>query len=93
MTQEQETAMMLMMLLNLPMIFLSGVVVPIEQLPEWLQVVGKMLPLYYAADGLRKVIALGADLTMVLWDIGILSAYALVTLSVAIPVFHKVISR
>jgi ABC-2 type transport system permease protein len=93
MTQEQETAMMLMMLLNLPMIFLSGVVVPVEQLPEWLQVVGKMLPLYYAADGLRKVIALGADLAMVLWDIGILSAYALVTLSVAIPVFHKVISR
>jgi len=93
MAQEQETAMMLMMMLNIPMTFLSGIVVPMEQMPDWLQIVGKTLPLYYAADGLRKVIALGADLTMISWDVAILLVYALVTLGIAIPIFRRVMSR
>jgi len=93
MAQEQETAMMLMMMLNIPMTFLSGIVVPMEQMPVWLQTVGKTLPLYYAADGLRKVIALGADFAMISWDVAILSMYALVTLGIAIPIFRRVMSR
>jgi len=93
MAQEQETAMMLMMMLNIPMTFLSGIVVPMEQMPDWLQTIGKILPLYYAADGLRKVIALGADFAMISWDVAILSMYALVTLSLAIPIFRRVMSR
>jgi ABC-type multidrug transport system permease subunit len=43
---EQETAMMMMTLLQFPMMFLSGILFPIDQLPNWLQWVGKMLPLY-----------------------------------------------
>jgi len=90
---EQETAMSMMMLLQFPMMFLSGVVLPMEQLPEWLQSVGKMLPLYYAADALRKVIVLNASLPQILPDVMILAVYAIVTLGVAIPVFEKAMSR
>ena len=82
-----------MMLLQFPMMFLSGVVLPMEQLPEWLQSVGKMLPLYYAADALRKVIVLNASLPQILPDVMILAVYAIVTLGVAIPVFEKAMSR
>jgi len=90
---EQETAMMMMMLLQFPMMFLSGVVLPIEQLPNWLQSIGKMLPLYYAADALRKVIVLSASFTDILLDVIVLIVYAAVTLGVAIPVFQKAMSR
>lgn len=90
---EQETAMMMMMLLQFPMMFLSGVVLPIEQLPDWLQSVGKALPLYYAADALRKVIVLSASFTDIFQDIVVLVVYATVTLGVAIPIFQKAMSR
>jgi ABC-2 type transport system permease protein len=90
---EQETAMSMMMLLQFPMMFLSGVVLPMEQLPDWLQSVGRMLPLYYAADALRKVIVLSASLTQILPDVIVLVVYATVTLGVAIPVFKKAMSK
>jgi ABC-2 type transport system permease protein len=81
------------MLLQFPMMFLCGILFPVEQLPEWLQVVGKMLPLYYAADALRKVIVLGASFAQILPNLTIMFAYAAVTMAVAIPIFHKAMTR
>jgi len=90
---EQETAMTSLMLINMPMMFLSNVVFPIEQLPWWLQAIGKSLPLYYAADALRKIIVLNAQITQIVPDLIVLASYSLLTLSVAIPVFVKSVSR
>lgn len=90
---EQETAMMMMTLLQFPMMFLSGIIFPMEQLPGWLQSVGKMLPLYYAADALRKVIVLGASFSQIYWDVVVLILYAAVTLGVAIPIFQATMSQ
>jgi ABC-2 type transport system permease protein len=90
---EQETAQMMMMLLQFPMMFLCGILFPVEQLPEWLQWIGKMLPLYYAADALRKVIVLGASFTQILPNLVIMFVYATITMGVAIPIFHKAMTR
>ncbi len=90
---EQETATMMMILLQFPMMFLSGIVFPMEQLPTWLQSVGKMLPLYYAADALRKVIVLGVDFATISSNVILLSIYTLVTLGAAIPIFQKTMSK
>jgi len=90
---EQETAMMMMMLLQFPMMFLSGILFPMDQLPNWLQTVGKMLPLYYATDALRKVIVLNANFNQILWDVTVLVIYSAVTLGIAIPVFRKAMTR
>ncbi|CAI8010735.1 ABC transporter G family member 20 [Geodia barretti] len=46
-----------------PQIFLSGVIIPVEQMPtlfEWISVV---LPLTYAVDALREIMLRGTDLT------------------------------
>jgi len=91
--QDQETAMMMIMLLQFPMMFLSGVVLPIEQLPTWLQLVGKSLPLYYASDALRKIIVLNAEVGQILPDIMMLIVYSVVTLAIAIPVFKRAMTR
>ncbi len=93
MAAEQETAQMMMMLLQLPMMFLCGIVFPIEQLPNWLQAVGKLLPLYYAADALRKIMVLNASFNQVFLDIAVLGIYSAVTMGIAMPIFRKVMKR
>jgi len=90
---EQETATMMMMLLQFPMMFLSGILFPMDQLPGWLQWIGKALPLYYAADALRKVIVLSASLNQILMDVMVLVLYSLTTLGIAIPIFRKAMTR
>ncbi len=90
---EQETAMMMMLLLQFPMMFLSGILFPMDQLPVWLQWIGKALPLYYAADALRKIIVLNASLSQIFPDVGVLILYSVVTLGIAIPVFRKAMTR
>ncbi len=51
------------------------------------------MPLYYAADGLRKVIVLNASFNQISWDISVLLLYSIITLSIAIPLFRKVLTR
>ena len=90
---EQETAMTIMMTLQLPMLFLSGVFFPIQQMPAFMQGISKAIPLTYTITALRKVIVLGAGIPEVLTEIIILVGFGAVMLAIAIPVFNRVISR
>lgn len=57
-----------------PMVFLSGVYYPVTQLPEWLQIFAKILPLGAAVNLIRPLILGGWPGTP--WtDIAILAAY------------------
>lgn len=65
-----------------PMVFLSGVYYPTTQLPEWLQVFAKILPLGAAVSLIRPLILGGWPATP--WiDIGILVAYCVAGFYVA----------
>lgn len=90
---DQETAQMMTMLLQFPMMFISGILFPIDQLPTWLQYIGQALPLYYAADALRKVIILNATMTAIMPDVIILVVYTVLTMTVAIPLFERAMRR
>jgi len=90
---DQESATMMNFLLQFPMMFLSGIIFPIQQLPNWLQYIGKVLPLYYAGDALRKVIILSASPAQIAPDILILILYSVVTLGMGMPVFRKAMTR
>jgi ABC-2 type transport system permease protein len=90
---DQETAQMMTVILQFPMMFISGILFPIDQLPGWLQVMGKALPLYYAADALRKVIILNATLAGIMPDVLILIVYTFLTMSAAIPLFDRAMRR
>lgn len=46
-----------------PQLLLSGVLLPVASEPGWLQAISNVLPLTYAAAGLRDVMLKGADLT------------------------------
>ena len=90
---EQETAQMMTTLLQFPMMFLSGILFPINQLPVAVQYIGKAFPLYYAADALRKVVILNASLNIIMPDLLVLLAYSVVTMAIAVPIFNKAMAR
>jgi ABC-2 type transport system permease protein len=63
-----------------PQGLLCGIFWPIEQLPELLQPVARLLPLTYAVEALRAIMLEGADLasSVVRWDILALTGFAVV---------------
>ncbi len=89
----QETAMSIMMTLQFPMLFLSGVFFPIQQMPTFMQVISKVIPLTYAVQALRQVIVLGAGIPEVLTSIIILVGFGAAMLAIAVPVFNRIITR
>jgi ABC-2 type transport system permease protein len=58
--RSQQGFQLLIQLLIFPLIFLAGVFFPINQAPEWLQVISKFNPLTYGVDAIRQVF-LGSD--------------------------------
>jgi ABC-2 type transport system permease protein len=92
-TKEQESAQLILGLLQFPMMFLSGVLFPIEQMPSFLQAISKVLPLTYAVDALRKVMILGAGIEAVIWPITILIVLGVITLIVGVPLFEKAVKK
>jgi len=90
---EQESATMILMMMQIPMMFLSGILYPTEQLPWWMQMISKAIPLTYAVTALRKVMVLGAPLTAIMSEISILIVIAIVTISLAIPLFERAITK
>ncbi len=90
---KEETANMVMMTLMFPMLFLSGVFFPIQQMPDFMQTIAYLLPLTYAASALRKVMVLGADISAVGIEIVILLAFGIILLAIAVPMFKKAMSK
>jgi len=92
-TKDQETAQMLMMTLMFPMMFLSGVFFPIQQMPWYMQTISQFLPLTYASDALRKVMVLGAGIPQIASELLILITFGVVMIAIAVPVFRRMMTR
>lgn len=67
-------------LVIVPQGLLSGLLWPVERLPDVLQAIAHVLPLTYAVEGLREVMLKGADLSssVVQTDLAVLAGIALV---------------
>uniref|UniRef100_UPI002458F3AE ABC transporter permease n=1 Tax=Nocardia abscessus TaxID=120957 RepID=UPI002458F3AE len=63
-----------------PQIFLCGLLVPRDQLPDWLEVISNVMPLSYAVDALQQVSA-HPEVTAQMWrDLAIVAGFAIVAL-------------
>ena len=72
-----------------PQIFLSGVIIPVEQMPtlfEWFSVV---LPLTYAVDALREIMLRGTDLHTMWPNLAALGAFSLALLTAAVATLRR----
>jgi ABC-2 type transport system permease protein len=92
-TSTEETASMVMMTITFPMMFLSGVFFPLQQMPEFMQVIAKFLPLTYAVTALRRVVVLGVGIPAISTDIIILFGFGAVLLFIALMVFERAMKR
>jgi ABC-2 type transport system permease protein len=91
--KDQETAMMIMMTLMFPMMFLSGVFFPIQMMPWYMQDISKVLPLYYAATALRKVMVLGAGIPAITTELTVMIVFGAIMIAIAVPVFRRAMTR
>ena len=78
----------------LPQVFLSGLLVPVAQLPEYLRPISAILPLTYANEALKAVMIKGFELgdPLVLRDIGILLAFGILMAAGAIASIRREIA-
>ena len=53
--RSQQGFQLLIQVLIFPLIFLAGVFFPIDQAPEWLQVLSKLNPMTYGVDAIRQI--------------------------------------
>jgi len=90
---EQETATQILFMFQFPMLFLSGVFFPIQQMPKIMQQISHLVPLTYAIEALRKVMILGAGFTDIRTELIILFSFGLITLAIAMPLFRRMITR
>ncbi len=91
--RDEQTASMAMMTLMFPMMFLSGVFFPIQQMPVFMQYIAWSLPLTYATSALRKVMILGADVQSISTELIVLITFGIVLLAVAVPIFKKAMKK
>jgi len=66
-------------LIIIPQVFLCGVIWPVEQMPDYLQWLSKIMPLTYAVDGLRDIMLAGKNLLDVWVDLAVLIGFAILT--------------
>ncbi|MCL4373178.1 ABC transporter permease [Candidatus Parvarchaeota archaeon] len=86
-TKDQETSQLLLNLVFFPMLFLSGVLYPLQELPSVIADIAKFLPLTYGVEAFRQVVVFNAPFTSVWSSMLILFLFGAVSLAIAVPVF------
>jgi ABC-2 type transport system permease protein len=87
-----QQAMLYTFVLLIPMMLLSGLASPVENMPQVLQTVTLANPLRYAIDFMHRVYLEGAGLTLIFNDLWPLALIAALTLPVAAWLFrHRLV--
>jgi len=82
-------AVQFMPLIVLPQFFLCGLLVPVDQMAGWLQVISSLLPLTYAVEALQEVGASETATGTMWFDIAIVAGAALVALALAAATLRR----
>jgi ABC-2 type transport system permease protein len=92
-TDNPATIMMLSSMIKFPLIFISGVFIPIEQLPVWGRAISSISPLTYFTD-LARYSVQGTSYYPIALDILVLIAFTVTFLFVAIKIHeHTILKR
>lgn len=78
--------------INLPILLLSGTLLPMSLAPSWINVLAHFNPVYYAVEASRAL-AVGDFASMnILYAFGVLACFTILTLSWAVRIFRKVVT-
>jgi len=84
----ERTAMPLMMSIQFPMMFLSGIFFPVEMMPGFLRHIMDVMPLTYLGDSLRQVMVESTPIHSQFANVGVLAGWFMVCLIVAVRFFR-----
>lgn len=94
--QRMESFQMVMALVLQPMLFLSGAIFPLVELPKWLGVVTRLNPATYGIDAIRRVVLPHiAPLTIFSWTVPLWAdalftlAFGTIMLALAVRLFAQ----
>ena len=87
-TNTPANVMMLSTLIKFPLVFISGIFIPIEEMPNWGRMVSSASPLTYLTDLLRYCFQ-GGNQYAPLLDITLLATFAVVFLIAAIKLHER----
>ena len=76
-------------ILNTLLFFPSGAIYPIQAFPGWLRVIAKADPFTYAVEGFKSLLLKETSLVAIWPDMLYLLIFALVTFSIAVPLFKR----
>jgi ABC-2 type transport system permease protein len=85
-TEEQATGVV--QIVQLPMMFLSGIFFSFDFLPGFLQTIARFLPLTYLGDAMRQVMVNGTQVAPLGMDLAILTGWLVVCLTIAARTFR-----
>jgi ABC-2 type transport system permease protein len=84
----EEAANGITQVVQLPMMFLSGIFFPIVLMPDWLQSVAKVLPLTYFADALRQTMVGGSPFVPLALCFAVLLGWLVACLAISARFFR-----
>ena len=85
-TKNPETAGIIGNIVTFPMMFLSGTFFPISIMPQYLQTIAHVLPLYYIIEGLNNIMVYG-NYNGALIDLAVVAVITVVIFLAAIRLF------
>jgi ABC-2 type transport system permease protein len=85
-TEEQATGVV--QVVQMPLMFLSGIFFPFDFMPSFLRTVARFLPLTYLGDALRQVMVNGTQIAPLGVDVAVLAGWLVVCLAVAARSFR-----
>ncbi|MGC8665689.1 MAG: ABC transporter permease, partial [Conexivisphaera sp.] len=90
---DQESAQLIMLMIQFPMIFLSGALFPLLQLPWWLRMISYILPLTYVVSAFRAEMVLNAPFSAIAPEVYGLAIFTVVVFALAVPMFQRAVTK
>ena len=85
--KNQQTLMPLIMFVQFPMMFLSGIFFPLEMMPGFMRPIMDAMPLTYLGDSIRQIMVESSAMHSHLINIGVLGGWFVVCLILAVRFF------
>jgi ABC-2 type transport system permease protein len=92
-SSNQDTQMMIVNLLNLPLLFASNAMFPAKFMPDWLQPIVQINPVSYATDISRQLLLGSSGMASLAFDFAYLGGFALALTALGMFISWRFLSR
>jgi ABC-2 type transport system permease protein len=91
--ESHETMVAMANMINLPLMFASNALFPLDQMPDWLQAIAHVNPITYTVSTVRGLVLNSIAGTDLLYNLGVLGTGTFVFSVVGILIAHRILNR